>query len=139
MIKYKAGYKYQLAEDYQVYLCMVPEESICTEYIDLYSDGRLVIRRGYAWDGPSGPTIDTKTFMRGSLVHDAIYQLLREGHLPQNDCGTNYRKLADYELKRACLKDGMAKVRAFYVYWSVRLFANAAASIKSKRQVFITP
>ncbi len=30
---------------------------------------------------PNGPTIETKTFMRASLVHDALYQLMREEHL----------------------------------------------------------
>jgi hypothetical protein len=37
--------------------------------------------KGYAWNGPSGPTLDTRNFMRGSLVHDALYQLMREGRM----------------------------------------------------------
>jgi len=45
------------------------------------SDGGLLIKAGYSWDGPSGSAIDTKNFMQGSLVHDALYQLLRENIL----------------------------------------------------------
>ena len=35
----------------------------------------------YAWDGASGPTFDTKDTMTPSLIHDAFYQLMREGVL----------------------------------------------------------
>lgn len=70
-IKYRDGYKYQLSEDYQTVIEIKPVEFILTEYIRLDIDGTLSIKEGYAWDGPSGPTVDTKNFMRGSLVHDA--------------------------------------------------------------------
>ena len=72
-ISYKSGYKYQLYEDYAVMIGMIPPDDVVTDYIELNSDGLLTIRKGYAWDGPSGPTIDTLNFMRGSLVHDALY------------------------------------------------------------------
>ncbi len=76
-IKYRSGYKYQLAEEYQVKVSVTPKNNVKTDFIELSTEGMLVIKRGYAWDGPSGPTIDTPNFMRGSLVHDALYQLLR--------------------------------------------------------------
>ena len=57
-ITYKAGYKYQLKEDYIDTIDIKPGEAIVTEYIALGLDGTLTIRDGYAWDGPSGPTID---------------------------------------------------------------------------------
>ncbi|KKM19395.1 hypothetical protein LCGC14_1656080 [marine sediment metagenome] len=93
----------------------------------LFESGRLKVRRGYAWDGPSGPTIDTKTFMRASVVHDVLYQCLREGLLPPS-----YRKLADQELIRYAKLDGMNPVRRFYAYWSLRAFAGGAAKLKTK-------
>ncbi|MGH7536144.1 MAG: DUF1353 domain-containing protein, partial [Gemmatimonadales bacterium] len=78
-IQYRTGYKYQLAADYTVLLAFGPAENIKTEYIcfvrSLQGRGYLTVKEGYAWDGPSGPTVDTKDFMRGSLVHDALYQL----------------------------------------------------------------
>ena len=85
-----------------------------------HADGRLLtIEPGYAWDGPSGLTIDTKTFMRGSLVHDVLYQAMREQLLV-----LDWRLLADQELKRVCLIDGMSSFRAAYVYRCVRLFGE---------------
>ena len=80
-IFYCRGYKYQLDQTYVVQVSIKPRADIITEWIKLNRDGMLAIMDGYAWDGPSGPTIDTKNFMRGSLVHDALYQLMREGHL----------------------------------------------------------
>ena len=80
-IKYKAGYKYQLKSNYAVTISIKPPADITTPYITLNAQGMLTLKDGYAWDGPSGPTIDTLTFMRGSLIHDALYQLMREGKL----------------------------------------------------------
>lgn len=122
-IVYKAGYKYQLCEPYKVSISILPVEDIITEYINLYRDGTLIIKSGYAWDGPSGPTVDTRTFMRGSLVHDALYQLMREDLLDHE----MYRKRADLELKKICMEDGMSWLRAEYVYRTVRATANVYA------------
>ena len=94
----------------------------------------LSIKEGYAWDGPSGPTIDTKDFMRGALIHDALYQLLREGQLPKED-----RKVADKVLKRTCLEDGMFPLRANVVYLAVRAFASFAADPANKKPVVYAP
>lgn len=121
-ISYKGGYKYQLRETCTVFISIKPPVPILTQYIDLHMDGRLVIKEGYAWDGPSGPTIDTPTFMRGSLVHDALYQLMRENYLSR----IAYRKEADEILRQLCLEDGMWRIRAWWVYWGVRFFGGPA-------------
>lgn len=122
-IAYKGGYKYQLNTTYTVRVAIVPMAAIDTQYIALEDTGQITLREGYAWDGPSGPTIDTRNFMRGSLVHDALYQLMREGHLDH----TLYRAAADQVLRTLCREDGMSVVRAWWVYQGVRLFANFAA------------
>lgn len=119
-------WKYQLLETWYTDT-KVKGFTINNPMLDLYDTGRLVVRRGYAWDGPSGPTIDTKTFMRASVVHDVLYQLLREGKLPPS-----YRKLADQELIRYAKLDGMNSIRRFYAYWSLRVFAGGAAKLKTK-------
>lgn len=135
MINYKSGYKYQLVE----YMCIfqtdirIPKD-IKTNYIKLDVGGRLIIFPGYCWDGPSGPAIDTKNFMQGSLVHDALYQLMRQGFLDQK-----WREQADKELKRICIEDGMSKIRASWVYWAVRTFAKRCADTDNQREVLIAP
>ncbi len=132
-IEYKAGYKYQLSETTQFKTHLFPNLPAVSEYMTLFRDGVLVIREGYAWDGPSGPTIDTKSFMRGSLAHDALYQLMRENKLTVHDA----RKKADQVLRKICLEDGMWKIRAWWVYKGVR-FGAENSSING-REVITAP
>ena len=110
-------YKYKTAEHYEVVTGIFPPSPIYTEFIELDSTGLMSIKSGYSWDGPSGPTIDTKNFMTGSLVHDAFYQLIREGHLSRD-----YGHKANVLLREMCLNAGMSKFRAWYVYKSVEAF-----------------
>ena len=123
MICYRAGYKYQLQRDYWTVIDLIPDTPIVTAYIELYMDGLLIIKKGYAWDGPSGPTIDSKSAMRGSLIHDALYQLMRKRELDR----MKFRKRADRIFKKALLVDGMFPPRAKTWYNMVRLFADPAA------------
>lgn len=116
----------------EVVIC--PAEPVETDFIDLDVSGLLTMKKGYAWDGPSGPTIDTKTFMRGSLVHDALYQLLRNGHLPPG-C----REDADQELHRICREDGMSSIRAWVVLQAVRKGAGFSASPGAKKKIHSAP
>lgn len=94
-------------------------------YITLFPLGDIIIQRGYRWDGPSFIAIDTPDFMRASLVHDALYQLMREGKLD-----IKHREAADQELYNICVEDGMWKIRAWWCYQFVRLFADKAAKGK---------
>ena len=115
-IKYRAGYKYQLVEPYEHQLDFTvgtPDGlGIITDFYELYPDGKLVVKSGYAYDGPSGPTFDTDNFMRGSLVHDVLYQCFREGHLDPKV----YKEKADRHLQKICREDGMSAIRAWWVY-----------------------
>ena len=122
-IAYKGGYKYLLQEPYLIQTNIIPGVGIYTGYASLDTFGLLAIQKGYAWDGPSGPTIDTPDFMRGSLVHDVLYQLMREGHLDY--C---WREQADKLLQTICLEDGMPAIRAWWVYKAVRWFGGKGAS-----------
>jgi len=122
LIRYREGYRYQLHETYSLVVAIRPAEPIRTRFITLRPDGKLTMRWGYAWDGPSW-AIATKSFMRGSLTHDALYQLLRGGHLEQS-----WRKQADLELVRICEEDGMWGIRRWWVYRGVRIGAGPAAA-----------
>ncbi len=133
-VHYRSGYKYQLVYDYWMRLRVRPDEDISTEFISLERDGFLRIKRGYAWDGPSGPTIDTPDFMRGSLVHDALYQLMRQEKLSRT-----YRPAADMELKLICLQDGMSRIRAWWVHRGVRLGGKPSTSPDARKKVHTAP
>lgn len=115
MIEYTDGYRYQLQSDATFSL---PAEfrphTFSNRFITL-QDGILTIRAGYAWDGASGPTIDTKTAMRGPLAHDALYQAMREGLLPRA-----LKPEADQFMHDTMIEDGMMRIRAWLWLLGVR-------------------
>ena len=121
-------YKYELLED-AIFVTPIRTESgsyverdESSRWLVLRPEGELLILEGYAWDGASGPAMDTKSIMRGALVHDGLYQLMREGGLP-----LSYRKTADKLLRKMCREDGMMRIRAWWVYLAVRIFGKEAA------------
>lgn len=144
MIYYKKGYKYQLHETYQ---CRVDIEIPETIRVGLFlilesplpgdahvGTSLLTIRAGYAWDGASGPTLDTKKTMRPSLVHDALYQLIRSGKLDRK-----WRKQADLEFKKHMLDAGMWTKKAKLWYWMVRKIAWIGVRPVYARKVLTAP
>ena len=120
---YIGGYKYRLDAMYKTGIGLHPPAPVLLKYVRLGESGELVVLPGYCWDGPSGPTIDTEDFMRGALVHDCLYQMMREGALPKS-----YRKKADHILRKMCGEDGMPWWRRQYVYYGVRVFGGVAVS-----------
>jgi hypothetical protein len=133
-IRYRAGFKYQLAEAVAVETAIRPPKPAATLYVQLDPDGTMFIKSGYAWDGPSGPTVDTPSAMRGSLVHDALYQLIRLGLL-----AASFRAAADAEYRRLCLADGMWPIRAALHFDALRLFGGSSAAPSAERPILTAP
>jgi hypothetical protein len=133
-IYYKKGYKYQLARSYALQMADIKGFNIKADWIELTQDGVLIISAGYAWDGASGPTIDTPSSMRGSLVHDVLYQLMRLGLLPES-----YRERADILLHDICEEDGMCSLRADLWEDMVELFASGCAKAGSEQKIIEAP
>ena len=129
-IRYRSGYKYQLETTYCYDTGINVKECYCGEFLEIDSYGFLTIRAGYAWDGASGPTLDTKDTMRGSLVHDALYQLMRLGAIHRAN-----RKAADKIIKRICREDGMGKFRAWYWYRTLRKCGRVNTQASSIKKV----
>ncbi len=126
------GFKYQLVKEF-AYKTQITGHDITTDYIRLDKSGVLKIKKGYCWDGPSGPTRDTPSSMRASLVHDALYQLIRMGKL-----GVSDRVAADQALYTLCLVDGMWRWRAWLWYRAVRKVAGWAAEPGTQKdEIFI--
>lgn len=122
-MRYSKGYKYQLKETTSFNTNFRPKENISTHFISVKQSGLLIINKGYAWDGPSGPTYDDELFIKASLAHDALYQLMRMSLLK-----TESWRRADKTLERIVLnyinapsrKKGF-KNRVFRSLWKVRL------------------
>lgn len=132
-IAYRAGYKYQLAETYEIDT-QILGYNVRTEWISLDGTGKLTIRAGYAWDGASGPAADTQSIMRGSLVHDALYQLIRLGLLDHR-----FKRLADDLLRECCLRDGMLSPLAWLTWKAVDKCADGATRPEAERPVIYAP
>ena len=134
-IRYRADYKYQLANDYSISISIKPKSNIDTDFISLDVYGNLLVKKGYAWDGPSGPVIDTDENMRASLVHDALYQLMRNEYLVTR----THRKAADQLFKDICKEDGVSNWWASTYYKALRKYGKPAASPQNKKKIHRAP
>ncbi|MEO8101931.1 MAG: hypothetical protein ABI790_05360 [Betaproteobacteria bacterium] len=133
-IFYRDGYKYTLSSPFVVQTEIRPAEAIDTDFVSLLPDGLLKIRPGYAWDGATS-AIDTPDVMRGALVHDALYQLMRGDWLDR----FRWRDAADKLLRTLCLEDGMPHFRAEYIYQGVHLLGDPAADPKIEHPILQAP
>ena len=113
-VEYRDGFKYQLAKSYTTKTDILGFD-IDTAYIKLTPDGILKLKNGYATDGASGPTIDTKNTIRGAFIHDALYYLIRNGYI-----GIEWKSYADKLLKKMLIEDGMWTLRTNWWYLGVK-------------------
>jgi hypothetical protein len=133
-VKYRKGYKYQLAEDEYFITPFRPPEYIITSRITLDPSGTLCVREGYSYDGPSGPVIDRSTNMRGACAHDALYQLMRMELLPHAFWRKADRVYAD------CLReDGTWDITAKIALAGLKLAGGRAALPKNRKKVYEAP
>ena len=140
-IKYRDGYKYQIAEDYTLGGLSFPSEAFPFQgrgihhHPFMFMDSTsITLKAGYASDGPSWPAIDTDTFMRGAFIHDGCYQAIRMGWLPESA-----REYCDRLLRQICLADGMNPLRAWWVYKGLRVGGGKAADPSSVKVVLSAP
>ncbi len=122
-IKYEslAKWKYRLTADLDMQT-RVKGIECKTEYIRLREDGTLTLLKGYAWNGASGPTLDTAGTMAPSAGHDALYQLIEMGVLPASE-----RINADRDLRDWLIGEGVPEVRALLWYRAVRVAGGVYA------------
>ncbi len=73
--------------------------------------------------------------MRASLVHDALYQLMRNDELKSR----THRKAADQIFKDICKADGVSNLRASAYYKALRRYGDPPASPENKKIVHRAP
>ena len=78
--------------------------------------------------------MDTATTMRGGLVHDCLFQLMREKLL-----GVEWRHTVDNELRRILLEDGVCRFRAWYFLKAVRMFGETSADPAHTKPILEAP
>lgn len=116
----KRNWLYDLPERVVFKTRIFPAETLSTDWITLHPDGTLILEAGYAWDGPSGPTFDTPNSMRGSAIHDALFQLMKLDLLDMKWFNESNR-----EFLRWLKKDGMWYLRRRAWYLAVQLYGEA--------------
>jgi hypothetical protein len=92
---------------------------------DYYSirNGIITGKKGYRWDGCSGPTKDDETNMRASLPHDITYQAFTEAlQFKELSWFTKFkiRRAIDKVFRRILKADGMKLIRRQGYYIAVR-------------------
>ena len=114
-------YKYELVDDYPYPTAIPLPAAVETNlgFAKMAADGLLTLKRGYAWDGATRAP-DTKSILRGSLVHDGLYQLISTGLIDRS-----HKDAADRLLQKICRDDGMSRPAAWVVYQAVRRFRRA--------------
>lgn len=106
--------------------CDCCDEPSCIYRHQLYclTTEKMIVCAGYAWDGASGPAINTKNSLRATLVHDVLYQSMREGGLRFTE---DSRKWADREFLLILKEDGMVLLRRRIWHGVVRAFGKPNA------------
>jgi hypothetical protein len=129
MFKYRKipRWKYVTLTPYRCYVGILLGNNVDHPYVKI-KNGYVEIKEGYMWDGAIFCP-DVLEIMRASLVHDALYQMMREGLVRQER-----RKNADLILKMICQEDGMNPILVKFVYWTVRIFAGYASKIKEDEE-----
>ncbi len=146
--RYTSGYKHQLFDPYEHQTSIKLEADVRVPFLVMTKNGLLQFASGYAWDGPSGEirippflpdwmpavrvdvTKDDEKSMRGSLVHDGLYQLMRWKLVP-----LKHRSYADQLLKDICIEAGMSTFMATQWRNAVNKFAKGSALPKNKKKV----
>ena len=133
-IAYRDGFQYQLVEDAEFQTSLRPKKWIRTKFVNLSPAGLLLLKEGFAWDGPSGPAMDTPASMYGSAPHDGTYRLMRFRLIARDQ-----QKLADDDYKRFCLEAGMWEFRAWMHFNALRSFGGASTDPASERPILYAP
>lgn len=137
---YRKGFKYVLAETFAVQTpirsmpCFIPAKDGGRPWVELRNDGIIILREGYASDGPSGLTIDSPCAMPAAYTHDGFYQLGRAGNLPgeKHDGGETRERIDNFFLEHL-IHDGMEPLRAHVWHGVVRLCAGYAYELQPEK------
>jgi len=130
---FTSGYKHQVKYPFHVFIPgLVKYGNVDYDFVQL-RNGYLEIFPGFGWDGASGLTFDTMSSFRGSLVHDVLYRLIRQGLLP-----VEIKELADDILEFVCVNDKMWKWRAGMWHYAVDKHGDASVDPRNKIKVRVT-
>lgn len=124
VVYYRTGYRHQLVESFEMDVAaeagIFPVTPGGNEFVNLTLGGDLNIAIGYAWNGANWPAINTKSFVRPSLVHDALRQLWELGIIDDVGLAASDRLLA-----KMLREDGLiiANRQPWFARWPLKAIA----------------
>lgn len=132
ILKYRKGYKYQLAEDYTISTPIIGYD-VDIDFIRLTPGGRLTLKKGYASDGASGPMIDTPSAIKGAFPHDGLCQLVRMKWLPHTP---EMIKLVNRVAYDEWIRAGMWQWRAANAHGALENWGGFALAPKNAKRIY---
>lgn len=129
-MKYWKGYKYVVAETFSIQTDIVGHE-VRDDLTELTKDGLLTARRGYAWDGNSGPCADTDDSIEASCGHDILCDYINMGWLP-----VALQPMVDQEYFKIAVRKGMWWRRARARMLAIRWYMTGKGAKRYVRQIY---
>lgn len=123
-MRYKSGYRYVSQEAVVVDVGAELHVPLQAPFASIAAETLCVMSR-YAWDGASFTPFKwfgtPDSWLTPSLVHDALYQAMREGFLQ-----LTYRERVDRLFRSMLIERGVWRALAWAAYYAVRVFGNFA-------------
>ncbi len=132
---------YRLFEETQYKTPFRPEAEIETAYAILKTNGILIGKAEYGWNGPSGvpKKFHTGGMIYGALAHDILYGLMCDGLLSRSKAS---RKMADGVLKSVMQSSGSWLLTSWVFFAAVRCkgrdYANPR-SLNEFKEILVAP
>ena len=86
-----------------------------------FAAGAVTLKEGYAWDGNSGPAVNTLKCLRASALHDVWCQAMQLEIYERSF--RNWRRGAK-EYRTVCHRDGMGLIRRWFRYCALLTYGS---------------
>ena len=134
-VTYQKIWRYKLKKDFcidyqkEFGLALTLRSNLSEPHFTL-SDTQLCAKEGYAWDGASGPVVQTKNSVRATLVHDIMCQAMASNRSIRT---RKNRRTADRIFLRILKADGMSWPRRQIWYRAVRMFGGKRTKAENRQ------
>lgn len=130
-MKYWKGYKFVVAETFEVQTAILGY-AVVDEHTSLEANGILHIRKGYPWDGNSGPFLDIISSLEASCVHDVLCDYINLNMLPQE-----LQPMVDQEYYKIAISKGMWWRLARVILLAIRWYMTGKGAKRFTRKVYV--
>jgi hypothetical protein len=130
-IAYVYSDRYTFERDEEFHLSFKPLKNIVTPYCTFFTNGVLLIRKGFQWSA-NFPAVNTPSTRPASGVHDCGYQMIKDGYLKRNP----YKDLFDMAMRDILLECKVLDARAWAWYQAVQIGGDEALESPRPRIYF---